>query len=79
MNLNKLRALLDDCCNDFSFVVDGKRSGIIPEVADYKRTSHVWYGSTVKDFYELQDVLSSPFFGGKSLSSICEKLDFQIS
>ena len=37
MTLNELRTLLDDCCNDFSFVVDGKTSGIIPEVKDYKR------------------------------------------
>lgn len=79
MKLNELKELLDDCCNDFSFVVDGKTSGIIPEVSNYKKTYHVWYGSQIADFHELMDVLSFPFFGGKTLSSLCESLDFQIS
>ena len=79
MSPNELHALLDDCCSDFSFVVDGKLSGIIPEVANYKRTYHVWYGSTIKDFHDSADVLNAPFFNGKSLASMCEALDFQIS
>ena len=79
MNLNELSTLLDDCCNDFSFVVDNKPSGIIPEVVDYKRTYHAWYGSDTKDFHNLTDVLKTPFFGGKSLDSLCESLSFQIS
>lgn len=57
MKLNELKELLDDCCNDFSFVVDGKTSGIIPEVSNYKKTYHVWYGSQMADFHEAIDVL----------------------
>ena len=79
MKLDELRDLLDDCCNDFSFVIDGKPSGIIPEVVNYKRTYHVWYGSQTKDFHELSDVLNADIFGGRSLSTLCENLDFQIS
>lgn len=79
MMRDELKRLLDDCCHDLSFTVDGKPAGVMPEVTDYKKTYHLWFGTATKDLYDPADVLSIPFFGGKSLNSLCDSLVFQCS
>lgn len=79
MKRNELKDLLYDCCHDLSFTVDGKPAGVMPEVTNYKKIYHMWFGTATKDLYDLTDVLSVPFFGGKSLDSLCDSLNFQCS
>lgn len=79
MKQNELMALLDDCCHDFAFLVDGKASGIMPEVRNYQKTYHAWCGTAVKDFSTTSDVMTTPFFNGKTLNDLCDSLNIQLS
>ena len=79
MKLDDLKQCLTDCCNDISFPVDGLPSGVWPEVADYIPTYHVWYGDEMRDFATVDEVLNTPFFGGKALKDIDEDLDIFVS
>lgn len=79
MKLDELRQCLLDCCNDITFPVDGVASGIAPEVANFVPTYHVWYGNNVQDFHTADEVLNTPFFGGKALKDIVGTLDVFVS
>ena len=79
MTQNELMALLDDCCHDFAFSVDGKACGIMPEVINYQKTYHAWCGTATKDFSTSSDVMTAPFFNGKALNDLCDSLNIQIS
>jgi hypothetical protein len=50
MEIDDFVKIINDCCNDISFSYNGKSAGIIPEVNDYKKIYHVWYGDKSKDY-----------------------------
>ena len=79
MKQNELMALLDDCCHDFAFLVDGKASGIMPEVINYQKTYHAWCGAAVKRFHHNIGCDDYPFFNGKTLNDLCDSLNIQLS
>lgn len=42
MSLKEITQILDDCCNDIVFSFNGKASGVMPEVDNYKKI--IMYG-----------------------------------
>lgn len=70
MNAENIKSVLSECCNDLVFVYNGKRSGVTSTAADYKTTYQVWYGNDTKEYDSIDDVMSDPFYGGKSISEL---------
>lgn len=78
MSQKELMNIIADCCNDVVFVYGGKRSGITSEVHDYVPTFQVWHGDAVKEYSKVDDVMSDPFYSGKSLNELLNKVEFQM-
>ena len=72
-------AALNDCCNDITFIYNGQNSGIMPEVADFKKTYHMWYGDKDQKYSSVDDLMSYPFFGGQTLRGIFSTVDIRVS
>lgn len=79
MSLKKLIDILNDCCNDIAFSFGGKQSGVMPEVANHKKTYHVWYGEKTKDYLSVDELVNDRFFDGKSIKEIFNELDIIVS
>lgn len=79
MTYRELYNVIDDCCNDITFSYNGQKCGIEPEVKDYQKTFHTWYGNNYKDYMSADDALTDPFFSGKSIKDIYDTLDIWIS
>lgn len=77
MSADRLRQILIDCCNDVTFSVNGVSCGIFPSVDDSKATYSAWYGDQNKLFYDVDDLMSSDFFGGIALNDIASKIEYQ--
>lgn len=79
MKREKLRSILDDCCNDISFVYNGKNAGVTSEVHDYKKIYHAWYGERVLDYHSLDELLEDKIFDGNTLLEIAENVDMEVA
>ncbi len=79
MKIDDFLAVLNDCCNDITFKYNGKNSGIMPEVADFKKTYHMWYGDRDKKYSSVDILMSDPFFDGRSLKEIYDDLEIWVS
>ena len=79
MKVNDFLAILSDCCNDITFVYNKKNSGIMSEVADFKKTYHMWYGDKDQKYSSVDDLMSDPFFDGQSLRDIFSTVDIWVS
>lgn len=79
MSLNKLIDVLNDCCNDITFSFNGKQSGVMPEVVNYEKRYHVWYGEVNKDYQTVDELISDKFFDGKSIKEIFKELDINVA
>lgn len=79
LNKLELRQIILDCCNDITFVCDGKPSGITSTVSNYIPTFMVWYGNDGKAYSDVDELMNDHFFGGASLNELCETIDFWIS
>jgi hypothetical protein len=79
LKLDEFISTVDECCNDVQFSFRGKPSGITPEVKDGIKTFHVWYGTNLKEYSSIQDVVNDPFFDGQSLREIYCELDIWFS
>lgn len=79
MKINDFITLLDECCNDVTFSFDGKSSGIMPEVKNYQKTYHVWFGDNTKDYPSTENLMNDNFFDGRTLKEIFNKLDIVVS
>ena len=78
MDAEKLKQIIQDCCNDISFVYNGKPSGIAPEVYDSIPTYTVWYGEDTKIYHDAEDVMTDKFYSGMSLAALADKIQFNI-
>lgn len=79
MKISDFIILLDECCNDVTFSFGGKSSGIMPEVENYKKNYHVWYGDKTKDYPSVETLMNDKFFDGQTLKEIFSKLDITAS
>ena len=66
------------CCNDVVFTYNGKKSGVTAEVSGSVPTFQVWHGSDIKDYDDIDALLSDKFFSGKSINDLAERINFTI-
>lgn len=78
MNSNKLRKIISECCNDIVFFYQGKPSGITSEVHNFVPTFQVWHGDEIKEYDNIDDVMTDTFYSGKSLTDIAKEVEFDI-
>ncbi|EET60412.1 hypothetical protein BRYFOR_07608 [Marvinbryantia formatexigens DSM 14469] len=76
MSASELREIISECCSDQVFSYNGKPSGITAEVNNYIPVFHVWHGDKLKDFDDVDILMSEPFFSGKSLNELAGEIDF---
>lgn len=57
------------------FEYNGKKCGIEPETNNSITTWCMWYGEVWKDYTNIDDLLSDPFFDGKSFRDILPLVD----
>ena len=76
MTKEKLKKVILACCDDVIFTYNGKFSGITSEVQNYVPTFQAWHGSDTKDFTNVDDLMSDPFFSGKTISELIGEVDF---
>ncbi|MBR2895476.1 MAG: hypothetical protein IKC03_07455 [Oscillospiraceae bacterium] len=53
-------------------------SGISVEVYDSIPTYQVWHGSEIKEYSDIDDLMTDKFFGGKSIIELVGSVDFTI-
>ena len=76
MDINKLKNIISECCNDVIFTYAGKTSGITSTVINYIPTFQAWHGNDVKEYNNIDDVMNDKFYSGKSLTDIANEVDF---
>lgn len=79
MNIADLKNVILDCCNDVIFTYNGKKSGVTAEVNDSVPTFQVWHGSDMKNYKDVDALLSDEFFSGKSINDLADKINFTIA
>lgn len=57
------------------FEYDGKQCGVEPQTQDSETTYTMWYGEVLKDYDNIDDLLSDEFFDGESLQDIFPSVD----
>ncbi len=78
MKQNELKQIISECCNDITFEYNGKAAGITSTVENYIPTFQVWYGNEIKEYKTVEDVMSDPFYDGKSLNDISSYVEYEI-
>lgn len=76
MTKAELKQIIQDCCNDVLFVYNQKNSGITSDVKEYVPTFHVWHGTESKDYSNVDELMSDPFFSGKSINELISEIEF---
>lgn len=79
MKFDAFISLINDCCNDIAFSFQGKSAGIIPEVENYAKIFHMWYGEKEKDYSNMEDLITDKFFDGQSIKDIYNKISIEVS
>lgn len=74
MNAAQLKNSISQCISDFTFVYNGKKCGIEVEVSKSKPIFTMWFGDRWIDLFDVEDVMKTPLFDGKSLSDICTEV-----
>ena len=57
------------------FKYKGKKCGVEPDTKCSITTYTMWYGETWKNYTDIGNLLSDPFFDGKSLNDILSLVD----
>ena len=78
MNVSDLKNVILECCNDVLFFYKGKVSGISAEVYDSIPTYQVWHGSDIREYSDIDDLMTDKFFSGKSIIELVGSVDFTI-
>lgn len=77
MKNERLVQILNDCCNDVTFSLNGVNCGVIPTVKDSQRSFSAWYGESNMVFSNVEDLMNSRFWGGTSLNERNIEVDFR--
>lgn len=72
MKKNEIKQIISECCNDLVFTYKGKKAFITSTVRDYIPTFEVTYGNDVKQYANVNDVMSDKFYSGKSISDLAD-------
>lgn len=57
------------------FEYNGKQCGVEPQTQDSETTYTMWYDEVLKDYDNIDDLLSDEFFDGESLQDIFPSID----
>lgn len=76
MKQSELTQIIKECCNDVLFIYNGKKSGVTSTVEDSVPTFQVWHGDNIKEYNTVEDVMSDPFYSGKSINDLIGTVDF---
>jgi hypothetical protein len=76
MTQAEMKQIIQDCCNDVLFTYNQKSSGFTSDVKNYVTTFHAWHGTETKDYSSVNDLMSDPFFGGKSINELIGEVEF---
>lgn len=79
MTEQELRDIIFDCCNDVMFTYNGKMSGITVEVHNSAPTYQVWHGSEIREYDNVDDVMSDKFYSGKSINELLGDIEFRFT
>ncbi len=71
MTATSLKAIISSLTGCVSFDYNNKSCGVDPFNAN---CFDMWYGEDCKKAENIDDVMNSPFFGGKSLNDISSKI-----
>ncbi len=78
MNVSDLKNVIRECCNDVLFFYEDKMSGITSEVHNSIPVYQVWHGSDMKEYSDIDDLMTDQFFSGKSVVELVGLVDFTI-
>lgn len=78
MNIEKLKAIISNCVNDIVFTFNDEKCGITSQVSNYIPIYECWYGNNVKEFTDVDKLISDTFFEGKSLKEIINQIEITI-
>uniref|UniRef100_UPI0006D10384 hypothetical protein n=1 Tax=Clostridium sp. NkU-1 TaxID=1095009 RepID=UPI0006D10384 len=78
MKKDDVKRIIADCCNDIVFSYNNVPSGITSEVENGIPTFQAWHGEDIKEYGNIDDVMSDPFYGGKSLNELAECIDIDV-
>ncbi len=76
MSRAELKKTMLECCNDVLFVYSGKKSGVTSEVNDFVPTFQVWHGSSIKEYSDIEELLTDDFYSGKSIENLIGEVEF---
>ena len=72
MTAIELRDRIKSLCTHVLFDYNGKECGVDPFNAKH---SDMWYGDTFMEAHSIDEVMKTPFFGGKALEDIVDQLE----
>lgn len=78
MKKDELKQIIADCCNDIVFSYNSMDSGVTSEVVNYIPTFQAWHGEDIREYGSIDDVMNDPFYSGKSLNDLAEKIDIDV-
>lgn len=77
--LQELIGMITDADCDIVFTYAGKTCGIVPEVNDSIPVYTMWFGDIVKEYDDINEMMSDRVFDGKSLLDIGMVIDVENS
>lgn len=72
MDAGSIKNLILSLTQDVEFIYDNVNGSIIPLSTDNISVS---YGDKNKNYKDIDDLLADPFFNGKSLNDIADKIE----
>lgn len=72
MTAIELRDRIKSLCTHVLFDYNGKECGVDPFNAKH---FDMWYGDTFMEAHGIDEVMKTPFFGGKALEDIVDQLE----
>ena len=73
MTAIELRDRIKSLCTHVLFDYNGKECGVDPFNAKH---FDMWYGDTFMEAHSIDEVMKTPFFGGKALEDILDQLEY---
>ena len=78
MSIDELTKIIAECCHDVWFNIDGKKAGVTSEVEDRVPMFQAWCGDETKEYKTVDELLTDPFFCGKTLSDVVDLVSIHI-
>ena len=72
MTAKDLRDRINSMCTHILFDYNGEECGVDPFNAKH---FDMWYGDTFMEAHSIDEVMKTPFFGGKALEDIVNQLE----